>query len=438
MLAGLRGLGYRALRAVYRALPISDSAKERAYQRVASRSPALRHFVSAEGLRSLLNEPPLAPAGGVAERAATIDPSDRPPTVFIIDYKVPEPDQDSGSVRLLQIIHILREIGLPVELLAHGKGRVAPYAEPLESFGVRLCFGETDGLRRLQEAGSQFGTVILSRPEIAYRYRPVVAAYAPRARVVFDTVDLHWVRLEREAALSGDQKLRDTAALYKKIELENASQADTVVTVTPEEREILHAENPSLDVRLVPNIHSCVTTPAPLAGRRDLLFVGNYRHAPNLDAVLYFAEQILPLVRQDLPDVELQVVGSGLPEDVVRRAVPGVNAVGFVPDLAPVIDRSRVFVAPLRYGAGMKGKVGESLCRGLPVVTTAVGAEGFGLVSEETAMIADDPADFARAVVRLCQDDSLWQGISVSGLTHIRTHFSQDAVRPELEAICNP
>ena len=112
-----------------------------------------------------------------------------------------------------------------------------------------------------------------------------------------------------------------------------------------------------------------------------------------------------------------------------------VVAVGYVPDLTPYLDLCRVFVAPLRYGAGMKGKIGQSMSFGLPVVTTSIGAEGMSIVDGKHVLIADYPAEFASAVVRLYTDGLLWEQISTNSLLHIKTHFSKAVVQEKLAQV---
>ena len=144
----------------------------------------------------------------------------------------------------------------------------------------------------------------------------------------------------------------------------------------------------------------------------------------------YFVKEILPLIRQDIPGVVFYMVGSNITETVQALASQDVVAVGYVPDLTPYLDGCRVFVAPLRYGAGMKGKIGQSMGFGLPVVTTSIGAEGMGLIDGEHS-----PAAFARAVVRLYTDDLLWERTSLNALLHIKSNFSKAVVQTKLAQI---
>ena len=163
------------------------------------------------------------------------------------------------------------------------------------------------------------------------------------------------------------------------------------------------------------------------------MFVGGYRHTPNVDAVLWLAKEIFPLVRLRNPHIRLHLVGSDTPDSVRDLgALPGIVVHGHVPDLTPLLDRTRINLAPLRYGAGVKGKINHSLAHGLPVVATTCAAEGMQLTHRVDAMVADSAADFAQSVLELYGDADLWQRLASAGLENTRQHFSPERARPVL------
>jgi glycosyltransferase involved in cell wall biosynthesis len=203
----------------------------------------------------------------------------------------------------------------------------------------------------------------------------------------------------------------------------NAAAADIVFAITDKEKTLILSDVPNARVEVIPNIHACVEKVQPVAGRKNLLFVGHYAHTPNEDAVSYFVQEVFPLIRKQIPDVQFYMVGSYMPETVKSLGSRDVIAAGYVPDLSSYLNDCRVFVAPLRYGAGMKGKIGQSMSFGLPVVTTSIGAEGMNLMHGENALIADSPAEFASAVVRLYTDDALWERMSTKSLTAYKSQF---------------
>ena len=248
-------------------------------------------------------------------------------------------------------------------------------------------------------------------------------------------MDLHFVRFARASEITFDPVAARQAERFRRMELSNVALSDLTLTVTPQERELLRNEIPGARVEVLPNIHRCEKSSRPFGSRRDLLFIGGFGHAPNLDAVEWFVERILPLVKRELPDIALHVVGSEPPRRLTRLRSRCVRVLGYVPDVTPLFESTRVFVSPLRYGAGMKGKIGESMSRGVPVVTTSVGAEGMMLLDGENALLADEPDDFANAVLRLYSDESLWSRIACNSLQHIERNFSCDAALERLRLI---
>jgi glycosyltransferase involved in cell wall biosynthesis len=206
--------------------------------------------------------------------------------------------------------------------------------------------------------------------------------------------------------------------------------------VSPSEKAILEAECPGIDVRIISNIHQIDEAEPPgLEGRRNIVFIGGFEHPPNPDAVLFFARAIFPRVRDQLPDVVFQVIGPDAPLEILELASPSIQILGFVPEVKPIFDRARVSVAPLRFGAGVKGKVNQSMALGVPTVVTSIAAEGMYLVHEENAMIADDPECFADAVVRLYSSSDLWKRLSVNGRESVRRHFSVEAASQRVDEL---
>ncbi|HEX8557382.1 MAG TPA: glycosyltransferase [Pyrinomonadaceae bacterium] len=344
--------------------------------------------------------------------------------VAVFDDRVPTPDRDSGSTRMLHILRALSEWCHPV-LITTGKRVWPEYERRLWAEGVETA--SALGLRRLMRE-RRFRAAVISRPEVAEALLKSVRRADPRVKVVFDTVDLHFVRLAREAELTGDAGLAREAERYRETERRLALASDLTWLVSSADREAFERVAPGAPSAVVTNIHPPQGRGLPFAARAHLLFVGSFHHRPNTDGVAFYAREVLPLVREQLPGVELLVVGDGAPAALAACEAAGVRLLGYVPDIAPLFARCRVFVAPLRFGAGMKGKVGEALSYGLPVVTTTVGAEGMHLRDGEEALIADTAADFAAAVVRLYRDEALWSRLSSNSHAHVERHFSPRVV----------
>jgi GT2 family glycosyltransferase len=354
------------------------------------------------------------------------------PRVLVADHYVPTPDQDSGSLRMNRILDLLRDLGCVVTLLPHNRERPEPYTTLLEQRGVEVLHGGIEVEDHLRALASGLSLCILSRPEVAADLLPVVRTHAPGAIVVYDTVDLHFLRRERQAAIGA---AGGTTAIVDELAIVTA--ADATIAISADEGGVLRRLAPDAAVFEIPNVHTIDDCAVTLADRRDLLFVAGFQHDPNVDAVVHFVHEVLPRIRERLPEVTLTVVGSHPPTKVEALAGPHVRVLGWVPDLTEIYRSHRVVVAPLRYGAGLKGKVGESLGMGVPTVTTPIGAEGFGAEHRRHLLIGNLPDDFAELVVELYTDECLWRTLADEGRALIEERFSPGIVRHALERMLN-
>ncbi len=354
---------------------------------------------------------------------------------LVVDRWVPAYDKDSGSLRMFSLLVILLDLGYRVTFLPDDLQRTSPYTEELERKGVEVLSGAIDIEHYLKSVGPRFSLVVMSRPEQTAKYIALMRAYAVNSTVVYDTVDLHWVRFERAASMTGNRDFLRQAKDYKKLELFNAACADIVFTVTEDEKRVLLSEIPSARVEVVPNIHEPQGTKNSFGARSGVMFIGGFLHQPNEDAVFFFVREIFPRIKASIPDMKFFVVGSDPSPPLRALNSADIVVTGYVKDVTSYFANCRVFVSPLRYGAGMKGKIGQSMAYGLPVVTTHIGAEGMELVNGENAIIADDVEAFAAAVVKLYTDEPLWQKISARALDHIASRFSMKVVARHIERI---
>ena len=379
-----------------------------------------------------------ASGGTGALPAAEARPWEVGPWVLVVDGRAPRPDRDSGSLRLLNLMRAMVSAGYRVVFIADEGGSDAAAIARLAAEGIHVPVDGNAGAA-IAWIGGHRGTLaaaIVCRHHAAGHWLPLLRRIAPQARLVFDTVDLHHLREAREAELRGDRGLARRAAATRKRELALAALADTTWVVSPVERGLLLPALPGADVRVVSNIIEDDTAGAPFEQRHGLLFVGGLRHPPNRDAVEWLVSDIFPRVRAELPEVELHLVGDPGHGAVAVPASAGVVAHGHVPDLAPLLDGCRIAVAPLRFGAGVKGKINLSQAHGQPVVATACAVEGMHLEDGGDVLVADDAAGFAARVVALYRDPDLWRRLSDNGRANVRRHFSPaaalDAVRASL------
>jgi GT2 family glycosyltransferase/glycosyltransferase involved in cell wall biosynthesis len=360
--------------------------------------------------------------------------------VLIVDACTPEPDKDSGSVRMVNLMRLLVADGWKVSFLPENRQYLPRYTAALQQLGVEALYlpwiADVPGW--FAEHGPDLDVVILSRHYVASAFLPLVEAYAPKARRIFDTVDLHYLREERAAAVAGDDpEMRRLAAETKRAELGLIRACDLTLVVSPVEQALLNTEAPGSRVEVLSNVHEVAGRSHGYAERRDLWFVGGFQHPPNVDAVHWFVSEVWPRVAAELAGARFHVVGSKMPEAMRALAGTGVEIHGHVEDLSPFLDGCRLSVAPLRYGAGVKGKVNQAMAHGQPVVATPMAVEGMHLLDGEEVLVADTPAAFADAVVRLYRDEVLWERLSLAGTENVARHFSFDAARAALARVLN-
>jgi glycosyltransferase involved in cell wall biosynthesis/uncharacterized small protein (DUF1192 family) len=373
-----------------------------------------------------------APAGSLGE-------------VVIISDHLPLFDRQSGGLRLKTLVGMVAKLGWRItfcSFLPEGcpdslKPRTEQrrYEEVLRRAGVAEITYGLDGMRRaLRELGEGVRLAFVSFPIVATEVIPILRTHCPWARVMFDTVDLHFVRIGREAALRNSPSLRAEAERLRALEFSCMRMADVTLTVTEAERRMLLDMLPDVVVETLPNVFEAPErTPSGPEGRAGMLFLGGFQHEPNVDAVLWFAREIWPLVRARAPEAEVCIVGAEVPAEIeALGAEPGITVLGYVDNLRPIFDKARMMVAPLRYGAGMKGKVGQAMISGLPVVATTIGAEGMSAEDGRHLLIADDPQGFAAHVLALLENDTLWQMLQEEGHALIEATLSERAVSAQV------
>lgn len=351
--------------------------------------------------------------------------------ILAVDTYMLTPDRESGSLRMMNLFSILQEMGWQITFAALGLDAREPYRSNLQQRGIECLYRPyVKSVREhIRRNGRRYDLVLLSRADTAADLMTPALRWCPTARVVYDTVDLHFLRERREAMVFGDRRAAKLSEMRQREELNLIRRAHITLVVSEAERALIAEEVPHADLRVLSNIHKIAGSARPFAQRRDILFIGGFGHPPNADAVLFFGTHILPRVREKLPDVVFLVIGGDPPVDVETLAGDHLRVLGYVPDVKPYFDGCRLSVAPLRFGAGVKGKVNQSLAYGLPVVVTSVAAEGMFLKHGESALIADDPQDFADAVVRLYTDEDLWHRLSAGGIGVMTEHFSFAAAR---------
>lgn len=357
------------------------------------------------------------------------------PVILVVDHYVPTFDKDAGSKTTFQYLKMFLKKGYVVKFVGDNYLREEPYTTTLLQMGIEVLYGQeylTGIWDWIDKNGKEIDIAYLNRPHIAAKYVDYIAEHTD-IKIIYYGHDLHFLREFREYELTGDVAKKRESDYWKSIEFTLMHKAAVSYYPSNVEEEAIHAIDETVKVKAITayvyesflqNIN------IDFKSREGLLFVGGFAHSPNADAVLWFAESVFPLIRQEL-DVNFYVVGSKVTDEIKALEQPGNGIIvkGFVSDeeLSALYQSCRIVVVPLRYGAGVKGKVVEAIYHGAPVVTTSVGSEGIPDV-EDVLIVEDTPERFAKAVTTLYGDYGGLRELSEKTQGYIRDHFSVEAV----------
>ena len=384
-------------------------------------------------------------AGQPAPTAAPFQQRERPPqagTVLVIDDRVPEWDRHAGGLTISQYLRLLRHMGWRVAFLpAADASDLQPYTALLQQDGIEVLHAPETLLHWLTANGRYVDLVWTARPDVTAPLLDVIRTHT-RAPVIYYTHDLHYLREQRRHVLDGDPRTLQESRRLQRIEERIFARVDRVMTPSTEEARIIAATVPAAKPFVIPPYivpEAGQPGEPPAAGDAlpgdAVIFVGGFGHPPNVDAAVWLVQDIMPLVWAAVPEARVLLVGSAPPFQVQALAGPRVEVTGFVPDIAPLYARARMSVSPLRYGAGVKGKIVASLQAGVPVVTTSVGNEGLDLSDGHQAMVADTAAALAEDIVALWRDPVRGAALAAAGQAVLRDRYSEDAARRALLAV---
>lgn len=361
---------------------------------------------------------------------------------LFIDDSVPEPDKDAGSNAAFQHMLSLQRLGYKVTFIpGDNMARIEPYTTELQRRGIECLyhpyFFSVEDVFRKKPA--PFDLVYLHRYSNASKYAGMIRQHFPRSRILYNVADLHFLRTERQAALEDDGELRRKADQLRRLELGAMSFVDCVIVHSDAEAELLRELVPELVVRVIPwtvELRDVRSPDGAIEKAPSIAFIGGYRHPPNTDAAIWTAQSIMPLLRRRVPGIELLLVGSHMPAEVSALAAQDVVPLGYVPTLDGVFERVRLTIAPLRYGAGLKGKVIESLAAGIPCVMTSVAAEGIELPADLRMLVADEPEVLAERIELLCRDDVAYQRVAAGCRALVAANYSPRRIDALIAAAC--
>jgi O-antigen biosynthesis protein len=351
-------------------------------------------------------------------------------TVLVIDHYVPTFDKDAGSRTMYQYIKLLCDLGYTVKFIGDNFAKMEPYTSALQQLGVEVIYGayyKKHWKNWIRDNASYFDYIFLSRPHIFTKYIGHVRSYT-RSKIIYYGHDLHFLRTMREHELTKAGGLLNEMKEWEEMEIGIMGKSD--VSLYPSQIEVaeLRKKGVTADVRVLPAyMYDLQEYSYQALNRRGLLFVGGFSHQPNIDAMLWFCAEVFPKVTEKNPGIKLYIVGSNPTKEILELTSESVVVKGFVTDeeLEKLYDSVRITVAPLRYGAGIKGKIIESMYRQVPVVTTGCGAEGIDNGSGILAL-AETSADMAEAILSMYDDFKVLERMSRNGKTFVRDNYSKN------------
>ena len=344
-------------------------------------------------------------------------------SIVVIDQAIPTPLEDSGSMRCVEMLRHFIASGHRV-LFIPQNGFMSAHSVPLQRLGIRV-FPSIEYMQAHE--GIVPTAVMVIRPETMLDMFLKVRLAFPNTPLLYDSVDVHFKRFEA-LVNAGDEYAVHKVDTYKHMERFACSVADLVIAVSLDEEIVLQEELGAGRTCTVPNIHHARHVAPPLSGRRHYVFVGGFNHTPNIAAATRLAYDILPRARKLDPQLEILIVGSHPPNEILALdGLPGVRVVGYVEDIVGLLDSAVGLVAPLTWGAGLKGKVTQALSIGLPVITNEIGIQGINGRRDVDYIHAESDIDFAAEMVKLQRDDNLWAELSKNGMALAQRQFSVKA-----------
>jgi len=358
-------------------------------------------------------------------------------TVLVVDHYVPRPDRDAGSRSVWDIITTLVADGWNVKFWPHTLWYEPGYTERLQALGVEVLYGTENSERfgvLIQELGPALAAVLINRPLVAREYLPQVRRYS-QAKVLYYGHDIHYLRLREQARIRG---IRPTHEQRLMTHLEPCIWKLSDMVLYPSDTEVaeVRASNTSIEARVMPLL-AFDSFGTPRIGRRpdkaSLLLVAGFGRPPNRDGALWLLRDVLPILRRRGFGFELNIVGSNAPDELGALSSPDIHLLGSIsdPELDELYQSSDLAVVPLRYGAGVKGKVVEALRWGLPLVTTPAGAQGLGGI-EQVVSVCTEAAQLAREIERVLTHPAEYEKMSRDMIEFARSRFSRDAMRAVL------
>jgi glycosyltransferase involved in cell wall biosynthesis len=358
--------------------------------------------------------------------------------ILIIDYITPDKNRDAGSYAMLQEMQLMIDLGAKITFLPENLAHFGELTIKLQKMGVEVLYAPfyMSVGSVIRQRINEFDAVYILRHYVASKYIDLIQSLS-KAKVLFHNADLHFLR-EMRAAMNqaNNEQLIQQALNTRSAELEVCKKADAVLCYSAEEHEEI---GKYIDIKhklhITPWVLEPKPTPAPFSGREGIVFLGGFNHPANVEAVYYLCEKIMPALAEVRPELTLYVYGSKMPEEMKALNAPNIKMMGFAQNLYEVFNQHKVFVAPLLSGAGIKGKVLESMAYGLPTVLNDIAIEGTGLIDDVSCLQANSIDEWLKQIVRLLDDEKLWSDIASAANLLVKSQYSKENGLQKMRAI---
>lgn len=355
--------------------------------------------------------------------------------ILFMDNNVPAFDKDAGSFISFKYLESMVSLGYKIIFWPHSLNFISPYTEILQQLGIEVVYGRESFKDFIRENGKFISFSFVNRPHVADEYIDYIKKYS-KSKIFYIAQDLHFLREERIAKLEKNKLKKKMSLRTKELEKEIIGKADKSLFFSDKEVIMANELSGKTNSIIAPWVQEVFkdSKNVNFDNRKDIVFVGGFSHMPNIDAVKWFHSEVFPDIKKDVPEIKVLIIGSNPTEEILNFNSSNFKILGFVSDEErdEYLKKARVFIAPLRVGAGFKGKIALSMAHGLPVVTTDIGAEGIGLVDGESAMIANNPNEFAEKLLKLYKDKNVWENISNNGYNHVKEKYSLQKIREYL------
>lgn len=359
--------------------------------------------------------------------------------VLFIDHRFPAVDADAGSYAAFQEMRLLQSLGAKVTFLPRNLAWQDRHTTALQRAGIECLYSPfvTNIAKYLGESASDYDLVYLNRFSVAKELVPIIRESAANTKIIFNLADLHFLREMREAAANTPGYSFEQVSTTRAEEISVVEASDLTLSYSDVEIAVLqsHLSHPEKVARAPWVIEVAKERSVEFESTKDVLFLGGFRHPPNIAAVKFFAREVMPRLLRRRPDVRFRIVGSNPTPEILALASENIVVDGYVPSLDEAFDAARVFVVPLIAGAGIKGKVLEAMARGTPMVLSPIAAEGTSLSHNNDCLLADQVDEWVDAVDRLYSDRELWCRLRENAAALAGERYSFEAGRRRFRSI---